>query len=247
MKGLFIKDVLVQKKQMIRSSLGTIAIAAFIISLVLGIYYGNFRNLLLEGGLLEGNAMEHIICFGSFVFALFGGIVVNSVISVSLEEDENADFGKVCVSLPVSRKERVITKYLYYLSFLILSFFLNYGLQQVIFAVAKIDYTLECFLILLAGFSCTILIALIDIPLIYRFGAKSKIVILEHIVLVVILSVSVLVGMNFCMEHDVGVGQLLGVISGIINTLAVLFPVSIFVGFPISAFCSIRIQKKGVN
>ena len=78
-----------------------------------------------------------------------------------------------------------------------------------------------------------------------RFPVRNFI--LEHIVLVVILSVSVLVGMNFCMEHDVGVGQLLGVISGIINTLAVLFPVSIFVGFPISAFCSIRIQKKGVN
>ena len=247
MKGLFLIDILTQKKQIIRSIMGIIGIAAFMILVILSIYYGNFRTALLNGGFLEGNALRNMIWIFSFGFAAFGGIMVNGVISASFEEDENADFGKVCVSLPVSRKERVITKYLYYLSFLTLSFFLNYGLQRIMFAVAKTDYTLECFLIPLAGFSCFVLITLLDIPFIYRFGVKSRIVFWEHIVLVVILSVLILVGMNFCMEHDVSAGQLLGVISGMINILAVLFPLSLFVGVPISALCSIQIQKKGRN
>lgn len=247
MKGLFLKDILTQKKQIIRSILGIIGIGAVMILVILSAYYGNFRTALLNEGLLEGNALRNMIWIFSFIFAAFGGDMVNKIISASFEEDENADFGKVCVSLPVGRKERVITKYLYYLGVLTLSFFLNYGLQRIMFAVAKIDYTLECFLILLAGFSCFILVTLFDIPCIYRFGAKSRIVFLEHIVLMMILSLLILVGMNFCVEHDVSAGQLLGVISGMINILAVLFPLSLFVGFPVSALCSIQIQKKGRN
>lgn len=242
MKGLFIKDIMTQKNRLITAVMVCIGVVAFAILIVLSMYYGNIHSMLKEEGFFETNTLRGMIMVLSFAIASVSGYLATMVTS-AFNDDYKADFGKVSMTLPVSAAERVTARYLLYGVYLLLMVVLNLLLQPVFYMVAGVPFTGEAFIVIAAGFSLCVFLILLDMPLMYRFGAWIPSVM--NVFLAIALCVLLAAGMNYMTETDIPVSEINTLFVTARNGLAILFPVLVVLGMPLSLLLSLRILKGG--
>lgn len=242
MKGLLIKDLMTQRKQMIMAAVGNVFVAGFMILVILSIYYGNIRSSLVSMSFFEKTSLRRIIWFLSFVLATAGGYTA-TLVTAAFVDDDKAGFEKVSGAIPVGARERVQARYLFYGLYLLLLLLVNLVTQPLLYWVAKMDMGVEAGLVILAGFSCCTLMVLIDMPLIYRFGTHVSTVV--NMVFTIGICFLIFVGLNYCADSDISTSQLMQYFVVGRNILAFLFLVLLIVGIPLSGACSLYIQKGG--
>lgn len=244
MKGLFLKDVMTQKGHLIAAAADCIGTVAFAVLVVLSIYYGNIHSVLEKEGFMEPATVKRLIMILSFGIAAISGYLT-TMVSSAFVEDYKADFGKVIMSLPKSAKEWVMARYLLYGLYVLMLIGLNLLLQPLFYMVAKIPFNGKSLAIILAGFFWYIVLALMNMPLMYRFGTKISAIV--NIMLNILLFVFLMTGITYITEKNIQVSELDCLFGTVRDCLAILFPVLVIFGVPLSLLCSLRVIKGGKN
>lgn len=243
MRGLFIKDVMTQKKRLIATVIGCIGVVVFAILIVISMYYGNIHSLLEEEGFFETKTMRRLIMLLSFVIALVSGYLA-TMVTAAFNDDYKADFGKVSMTFPASVRDRITARYLLYGLYLLLMLAVNLILQPVFYMVGKVPFTEEALIVIAAGFSWCVFLVLLEMPLMYRFGVRVPVIM--NTIFVIVLCILFIDGMNYITEN-IPVSELGNLFVMARNGLALLFPALIVIGMPLSLLWSLRVQKGGQN
>ena len=118
-----------------------------------------------------GSIRSEIFTFGSILFLIFFGM--NSISSFSY--DENADSDKYLLSLPITRKEIVLSKYLFVFlnSFisLIIGIFISFVIT--ILVRGKINNLGDSLRICLIAFTSVSFLMCANVPCIYKWGVEK--------------------------------------------------------------------------
>lgn len=244
MKGLLIKDFLLQMNLFIKMMIFIVVMVLFGILGILSIYYGNFHSDFEEMELLDSVSITRLLWGYSFILGVLSGSSAANANRI-FKEDDRAEFGKISASLPVTVRQRVMARYLHYGIWLISMLILNLILQPIIYQVAGISYTWEACLMIFAGISLCTGMALINMPFMYRYGIKIEMLI--SVFLTMIGIVLVFVFLNHIIEHNVPIDTVVSWLAIGRNSLAVLFLILMIVGMPLSAMCSIGILERRKN
>ncbi len=150
MKGLIIKDIL-NIKNYVRSIL-----------LIIG-FYGIFAFTINDAGFIGGMI-----------------VLLMTMISVSsFSYDDLAKWDKYALSLPISRKDMVISKYLLSIIFIVLGAVLSF---VIVFVISNIKNSVNLWELLLGTYSSSavaIIFISVLMPLLYKFGVeKSRVMII---------------------------------------------------------------------
>lgn len=244
MKGLLLKDFMIQRNTFFKLLIFNVVMVLFGILGILSIYYGNFRSEFEEMEFLNPVSIERLLWAYSFILGTLSGSSAANA-NIIFKEDERAGFAGVSASLPVTVWQRVTARYLHYGIWLIGMLILNLVLQPMIYRVAGIPYTWEACLMMIAGISLCTGMALINMPLMYRFGIKVEMIVTMAVMTVVIALIFVF--FHYIITDNVPLETVLQWLVIGRNGLAVLFLVLVVVGMPLSAICSIGIQKRRKN
>lgn len=244
MKGLLLKDIMLQKKQIIIAAAAAAGIAGFVILMILSVYYGNFRKVFLDQGWLEEQNIKRFLLLLSFAMAALCGYLATLSLNC-FRYDEKADYGKISASLPVTAKDRIVARFGIYGMYLGSMIVLNLILQPIIYIVAKQPFGLDAVLSIGAGFTCYTILALICIPLMYRFGGNIQV--LVNTVITIGACIILIQMIYYAADHNISADWIMYYIKTGRNILAVIFPVLLTVGIPLSAGISIRIQARRRN
>lgn len=244
MKGLFIKDVMTQKKRLITAVMLCIGVVAFAILIVISMYYGNIHSMLEEEGFFETKTLRGMIMVLSFSIASVSGYMA-TMVTAAFNDDYKADFGKVSMTFPASVTERITARYLLYGFYLLLMVVLNLLLQPVFYMVARVPFTGESFVVIAAGFSLCVFLILLDMPLMYRFGVRIPSIM--NTFSIIALCILFTAGANYVIEAGIPIPEINKLVIMARNGLAILFPVLVVLGMPLSLLWSLRILKGGRN
>lgn len=242
MKGLLLKDIMVQKRRVIMSVISSICIFVFAALIILSLYYGNMNSIFDGFGLSDNNIVTVFVKAISFIFAAASSYTA-TMATECFGDDSTADFGKVAASLPIKPEKRVAARYLFYLMHLGIMFILNIILQFAFYVIAKRHYNFDAFIIILAGFSLCMIIILIDMPLIYRYGYKVSN--LVNIFMMLVICAAVYLAFSYGFVNGVPAGEVFDIFKLIKNMLAILMPVLLIAGIPLSAVFSVMAVKGG--
>lgn len=244
MKGLLIKDFMLGKRQFIMMGLFGIIMIGFGVLGVLSIYYGNFHSLIADMGLTAPEDIKRLLLLYSFFLGCLAGSSVENANHVFWEDDK-AGFGAVSSSLPVSEEQRVGVRYIYYTIWLISILAFNLLFQPILYWTAGIPFNTEACLMIFSGMSIGTIIALVSMPFMYRFGIRIKPLI--SIGIVVLGIVVVVYCLNRIIQQEVSFDIIEEWVETVRNSLAILFWTLVLFGIPMSAMCSIVIQRRRKN
>lgn len=211
MKGLILKDLLNLKK------LGLVIV-------LFGVFYGAFS-------VSTGN------------YAMFGFIMVLYGIMIPIQAlayDERANWDKYALSMPISRKDMVISKYLLgYLS--AISAFIIF----LVFAFvtgAKIDR--EMLLMCSAFFAGSILIESFILPLFFKFGCEKGRIIMMAVFFIPTAILLLLQKISIPKPSEEVLQKIAAVFERIADILPLLAVILILVAVLLSISTSLRIYNK---
>lgn len=244
MKGLLIKDFMLGKRQFIMIGIFEIIMIGFGVLGVLSIYYGNFHSLLANMGFTAPENIKRLVLFYSFFLGCVAGSSVENANYVFWEDDK-AGFGVVSSSLPVSEEQRVGVRYLYYTIWLISVLAVNLMFQPILYWTAGIPFSIEACLMIFSGMSIGTIIALVSMPFMYRFGIRIKPLI--SIGIIVLGIIVIICCLNGIIQQEISFDLIDEWMETVRNSLAVLFWTLVVFGIPVSAMCSIVVQRRRKN
>lgn len=241
MTGLLLKDLMLHKKMLIRMALGYIFVGGFSVLVIMSMYYGNLKGVLMDLDIFNKHGISGVVLFISFCAALMGGYMATSV-SALFTEDKMADFGKVSYSLPVSARDRIRARYGMYGICLGIMLVLNMVVQPFFYLVSNVLPDRNVFLTVLAGFFPSTVLFLIGLPFIYRFGPKSLTMI--NMLSVLIVGLTLLRWVDKLTSSLIPMEEALQTIIYARNVCAFLFVVVLVIGFPLSGAVSVQISRR---
>lgn len=232
-KGLIIKDLMLKKKSILLILLLSACFCGFCVLIVLSMLYGNLKEL-QSNNLIKGciMAMSLILGFFSFSFA--------SEFTSIYDEEINDDFPKLSCALPITDKDRICEKYL-----------MAYIYTAITFVTGNITVLLMCLTAhlnaldngikpFLLGFGIGIFIMYFELPFLYAFGTKIKIMFPFGALMLVIIGLAILLNG----EEELNI---FAMIQKSFDAGAIVFALSITVGMTLSAICSYKILSSRRN
>lgn len=241
MKGLLLKDLMLHRKMLVRIVSGYMFTGGFAVLIVLSMYYGNLKGVLMQLDVFNRSGIQGMVSFVSFCVALMGGYMATSV-SDLFTQDEKADFGKVLYSLPVGDRERIRARYGMYGLCLGIMLVLSAVILPVLCLVSGISPDGGVVLTMFAGFFPSTALFLTGLPFMYRFGAKAQTVV--NMISLFIISMIFLHWIDRITGDIVSMEDVSRTILYIRNLCAFLFVVVLVPGFLLSGFVSMRIMRR---
>lgn len=238
MKGLLLKDFLLMKKQMLSMLLSLFMMYGLLILVVLSIYYGNFKIALNEF------SMDSILLFMCGFMGILSGFFVGSF-TLTYEEDTMADFFKVSCMIPVDNRGRILAKYILFAGYIGIHLLTHLIMLPVLYAVAKLPLNTLSFLTILTLMSISILLLLIELPLLYRLGKKGRQIINTGGIL--LLFPVFFWFQDHILESNLPLSVVTETLCHGITITGALFPFIVIIGFPISGYFSWRVMENRRN
>lgn len=241
MKGLLLKDLMLHRKMMRQMLFGYVFFGGFAVLVVMSIYYGNFKTVLMNLDIFNQRGIRGTVSFISFCVALMGGYMATSV-SDLFTQDQKSDFGKVSYSLPVSDRERISARYGMYGICLGSMLALSAIIFPVLCLASGVSLDKDMVLTVLAGFFPGTIFFLVGLPFIYRFGTGARIIV--NAASLLITGLILLHWVDRITGNSVSMEDVLHVIVRVRNLCAFLFVVMSVPGFLLSGFVSMRIMRR---
>lgn len=241
MKGLLLKDLMLHRKMLRRIVFSYIFIGGFSVLIILSMYYGNLKGVLMNLDVFNRSGIRGMVFFISFCVALMGGYMSTSV-SDLFTEDQKADFGKVSDSLPVSDRDRIRARYGMYGICLGIMLVLSAVILPVLHLVSGVSPDGGVVLTMLAGFFPSTVLFLTGLPFIYRFGTKFQTIV--NMTSLLVIGLIFLRWVDKITANLVSMEDVSHTIMYIRNLCAFLFVVVTVPGFLLSGFVSIRIMRR---
>lgn len=203
MKGLMLKDLLNLKKQ------------GKVIPLII-IFYTVFAAF-----------VEDYSFFLSFVVLMCAMLPVTTI-----AYDEKSNWDKYALTMPISRKDLVTSKYVFGLLCMLLGIVIVILFRAVIAAVKAEPFEYDLLSLLLVLFSSGVLFLSLSMPLVYRFGTEKGRFLLIAIAIVILLPMT-----------SGSVQKYQSTLISIIDYLYLLPIIALIIGY-LSMLISIKIVEK---
>ncbi len=241
MKGLLLKDLMLHRKMMRQMMLAYVFCGGFAVLIIMSMYYGNFKDVLMNLDIFNRSGIRDTVSFISFCVALMGGYMATSV-SDLFTRDKKADFGRVLYSLPVSDRERISARYGTYGICLGCMLALSAMIFPVLCLVSGVSFDKDIVLTVLAGFFPGTIFFLTGLPFIYRVGTGARIIV--NAASVLITGLVLLHWINTITGNSVPMEDVLHTVIRVRNLFAYLFVVMLVPGFLLSGFVSMKIMRR---
>lgn len=239
MKGMFLKDIISGRKRIIITIISTIGVMGFMALIVLSLCYGNIRMIIDEDfiDVKLGSCLQAINFAGACLIGY-----LTTITTTAFSDDKKGNFEKVRMSLPISDFQHVSGRYLYYLTF--------FGIELVIFLctcpfiynIANVKFAMEDVCITLSAFCVSLIVILVELPIIYIF--EYKITQVLNICAFIVICIVLYSVFNYITEQGILISEVVKWINKLVKGLAIFLPIGMTFGMLVSCGISTNICRK---
>lgn len=233
LKGLIIKDLMLKKKSIQMMIALAACFCGFAMLVVLSMMYGNLKDI-QSAGLLKGIVMALSLMLGFFNYSFA------SEFTSIYDEEIKDDFPKLSCALPITDKDRIYEKYIMYYIYTGITFVTGIITVTAICCTAHLNLFYNGIQPFLLGFGIGMFIVCFQLPFLYAFGTKIKMIFPMGSLMIAIVVLGVL--LNIYEEVDI-----FGMIQQSFQAGAIVFLLSVTVGVTLSAFCSYKVLSSRRN